>query len=470
NEENCLACHGETGQGDGPDATSDAAGLDLTRLDYWFSRTNDAVLAELSGDTIAEHTYDLSEAELVSVVDYGRTFSYQYAPPPEPPAAIEGAVISGVIDNGTTGEIVGSWQAMLRAFTTNFEETLNMTTTVGLDGRFQFDLPEVQPDWVFLAGYEYNGLTFSSDAGQVADASLPLDLPITVYETTTDPSVISYQQVHLIMEFQGQDFLQVSELYVVSNGGTAVFVGESGNPDQGTIRFQLPDNAQNPVFERTLGSIDSTIPATEVIQTDNGWVDTLPLQPGTGSINLIVSYMLPYEDGMTFSHPLPYAANQATVILPDAGVNVTGSGWESQGSNQMGNLSFLSYAHGSFAAGTNLSITLEGTPEGTSTLGGGTIAPRNNTNEILIGGGILLIVLAAAVFVYRNWQTAPAYSDDYAYDDEEYEDEEVEEDEAAQLVQAIADLDDAYEKGELDEADYNSQRAQLRADLKALWK
>lgn len=471
-EENCLACHGEMGLGDGPDAASEAAGLDLTRLDYWFSRSNDAVLADLSGDAIAEHAYELSEAELVAVVDYGRTFSYEYAPPPEPPAAIEGAVITGQINNGTTGDVVGGGEARLRAFTVSFEETLNLTTTVGGDGRFQFELPEVQPDWVFLTGYRYNDLTFSSDAGQISDANLPLDLPITVYETTSDSSVISYEQVHLIMEFQSADLLQVSELYVISNGGTAVFVGESGSPDQGTIHFSLPDGAQNPVFERTLGSIDSTIPATEVIQTDNGWADTLPLQPGTGGINLIVSYMLPYSDGMTFSHPLPYAANRATIILPDAGVDVTGSEWEFQGSNQMGEISFLSYVRGSLTAGSNLALTLEGEPEGTRNLGGSTVAPRNSTNELLIGGGILLIVIAAAVFVYRNWQTAPSYTDDYVYDDDEYEyeDEVEEEDEATRLLQAIADLDDAYEKGDLDEADYNSQREQLKSELKTLWK
>lgn len=468
---NCAACHGETGLGDGPDAASDAAGLDLTRLDYWFSRSNDTVLADLSGSTIAEHTYELSEAELVAVVDYGRTFSYQYAAPPAPPAAIEGATISGIVNNGTTGDIINGGEALLRAFTVNFEETLSLTTTVGVDGSFQFDLPEIQPDWVFLAGYRYNDLSFSSNAGQVTDANTPLDLSITVFDTTTDPNVISYEQVHLIMEFQSADLLQVSELYVINNGGTAVFVGETGNPDQGTIHFSLPDGAESPIFERTLGSFDSTIPASEVIETNDGWADTLPLQPGTGGLNLIISYLLPYKEGMTLSHALPYTTNRANVILPDAGVTLTGNEWEFQGTSDMGTTSFLSYAHATLPAGSTLSLTLSGEPTQTVSATGSTVAPRNNTNELLIGGGILLIALAAAVFVYRNWQTAPTYDDEYEYadDEDEYEDEDGEDDEINQFLQAIADLDDAYEKGDLDEADYTSQRAQLKADLKALW-
>lgn len=473
-EINCAACHGETGLGDGPDAAAEAEGLDLTRLEYWFSRSNEMVLADLSGSAIAEHTYELSEAELVAVVDYGRTFSYAYAPPPAPPvplAAIEGAVITGLINNGTTGDVVSGGEALLRAFTVNFEQTLNMTTTVGVDGRFQFDLPEIQPDWVFLAGYQYNDLTFSSNAGQVSDASLPLDLPVTVYETTTDPGVISYEQVHLIMEFQSAELLQVSELYVINNGGTAVFVGETGNPDQGTIRFSLPDGAQSPIFERTLGSINSTIPATEVIETGSGWADTLPLQPGTGGLNLIISYLLPYKDGMTLSHALPYATNRANVILPDAGVSVIGSDWEFQGTSDMGTASFLSYAHANLPAGSNLSLTLSGEPTQTTGISGNTIAPRSSTNELLIGGGVLLIALAAAVFAYRSWQIA-SDDDEYEYDDDEieYENADTEENEINQLLQAIADLDDAYEKGELDEAAYTSHRAQLKTELKVLWK
>lgn len=465
---NCAACHGETGLGDGPEAAADAAGLDLTRLDYWFSRSNEMVLAQLSGTEIAEHTYELSEAELAAAVDYGRTFSYSYAAPPEPAAPIEGAVVTGQVNNGTTGAIVSGSEAMLRAFTMDFQEALSMTTTVDVDGRFQFELPEVQPDWVFLAGYEYNDLTFSSDAGQISTANQPLDMSIIVYETTSDPANISYEQVHIIMDFQSEDLLQVSELYVINNGGTAVFVGETGNPDGGTIRFNLPEDAQSPVFERTLGSFDSTIPATEIIQIGDGWADTLPLQPGSGGLNLIISYLLPYKDGMTVSHALPYAARQANVILPDAGVNISGGGWEFQGTSAMGTSSFLSYAHAELAAGSDLTFTFSGEPTQTSGMTGNAVTPRNSTNELLIGGGVLLIAIAAAIFIFRNWQTTPAHSDAYNYDDE-YVDEEPAADAATQLLQAIADLDEAYEQGQLDEADYTQQREQLKSELKNLW-
>ena len=39
----------------------------------------------------------------------------------------------------------------------------------------------------------------------------------------------------------------------------------------GTVRMALPEGAQNIAFQRTFGSMDSSIPATEVIQTETGW-------------------------------------------------------------------------------------------------------------------------------------------------------------------------------------------------------
>lgn len=467
-EENCLACHGEAGAGDGPDAATDAAGLDLTRLSYWFNRSNETVLADVPGD-IAEHEFTLNDDEQLAVVDYARTFSYAYFNPAAPREPIEGAAISGQVTNGTTNEPVSGSEARLRAFTASFQETLNLTTTVGVDGRYQFDLPTVDPDWVYLASVRYNDLSFSSNAGQISRSELALELPIIVYDTTTNDAAITIDQLHLIMEFQG-DLLQVSEIYIISNRESAVFVGDLGDPNLGTVQFSLPDGAESPSFERTLSSMESTIPATEIIQTEQGWADTLPMQPGSNGMNLIVSYLLPYQDGMTLNHPLYYGTSSANIILPDVGVSVTGDGWEFRGSNVMpgGGGNFLSYGRANIPSGGNLTLVLEGKPEQRSSLGGnGAFASRNTTNELIIGGGILLIAVVTVGFLFRSWQSQPLQMAETEYDDFDEEDEE--EDQINQFLQAIADLDDAHERGELAEGDYANQRHQLKEQLKSLW-
>ncbi len=469
-DENCAACHGETGLGDGPDATPDA-NLDLTDLTYWFNRSNETVLADIPGD-IVEHEFTLSDAEKEAVVHYARTFSYTYVAPVDPSQPIADGLISGQVSNGATGEIITEGIVQLRAYTPNFEETLNVTTTLGIDGRYQFELPSIQPDWVFLAGMTYGEIGFSSNAAQLTAASPTLNMPILVYGTTTNPEAIVLEQVHLVIDFQG-DAIQVSELYIINNIETAVFVGATGNPDEGTIQFTLPEGAENPFFERTLGSMDSTIPATEIITTADGWADTLPMYPGGGGLNLIVSYILPYEDGMTLSHALPYAANSANVIMTDAGVSISGNGWDFQGAQEMPGTgtSFLSYAHAPYSAGDSLAIKLTGEPSADVTNSGSVSTPISDTNQLVIGGAVLLIVIIVAAVIFQNWRTQP---DDYAYDDddeeyEEYEEEDEEDDDVAQLLQAIADLDDAHERGDINDNDYASQREQLKTELKSLW-
>ena len=90
-EENCLACHGETGLGDGPDAAESQEEVpDLTSLRYWYNRSNQTVFDAIENGGVPDHDYELSDQERWDVVDYARTFSYTYFDPNAPVEPIEG--------------------------------------------------------------------------------------------------------------------------------------------------------------------------------------------------------------------------------------------------------------------------------------------------------------------------------------------------------------------------------------------
>ncbi len=470
--ENCLACHGETGLGDGPKAADLDPLPSLADAGYWFARSGDVVLASLAPGRVEGHDYDLNDEQLTAVIDYARTFSFNAAPAPAVAASIEGASISGVVTNATNGAIVGDIEARLRAFSPAIEEMLTLTETVTVDGRFAFTLGNVPGDWVYIVNVSYEGLNFSSDVGQLSSETPDIELPVTVYDQTTDPSVIRVAQVHVVFDFLSTEILQVTELYVFENLGTAVFVGDTGDPDQGVTRVAVPANAQNLSFERAFSAMDSFIPATEVIPLTNGYADTIPLRPGRSNSSLVVNYTLPYDEGVTLSHELPYAATNVTVILPDVGVSLTNAeAWTQQNQQTMGGM-FLSYAQQNLPPGSTLNLVLAGEPEVVSTaMGNSAIATtRNQSTELIIGGVGLLLVGIVAVVVVRSRM---------AHRDEDEEDEVVYEDEAGmtvengraadELIQIIAALDDAYERGELDEEAYHKEREQLKTELKAVW-
>ena len=471
-EANCAACHGDSGAGDGPDAaTTDPVANALTDVNYWFNRSNDTVFADLQPGVVPAHAYDLPEADLRRVVDYARTFSYVYADPTELTKPIAAGVISGLLTNGTTDAPLANTEVLLRAFTPELEETLTLTSTTDAAGAFRFDVTETPPDWVYIAGASYDGLNFSSGADQLSRTRTELDLPVTVFDKTTDPAAISVAQLHAVMEF-AEDRVQVNELYIINNNQEAVFVGPTGDPEQGVIEVAVPEGAENLMFQRSFGSMDSFLPANDFVQTGRGWADPLPLRPGAGALTLLVRYELPYSDGLTLNHPVFYNTATSTIILPDTGVQVVGEPWIEQPPQSFGQgESFLNYSRAALAPGDTLAIELDGRPNLVSGAEGATLVNRNTTAELLIGAGALLLAAVAGVFIWRTWQGRRA---------DEWDEEEVVEEIAAApavtaspereaLLRRIAALDDAFDAGQLAEADYQAQRADLKQQLAAVW-
>ncbi len=454
--ENCLACHGEEGAGDGPDAQDlDADPGDLTSLAYWSTTSNQAIFDMLSGDQIAAHeplaAADLAEDDLWSVVDYMRTFSYEYTDALAEFRPLETATIRGAVVNGTTGEpLSGDYSPRLRAFTQGLDVTLDMTTTLDADGLYTFDLTDVPQEWFYRVGVTYDDVEFGSDFGQLSFDVTELDMPVTVYDSTNDPAGLNIQQLHLIFTF-GEDVVQVSELYQVNNNGDTVFIGEAGDASQGTFEMSLPDGATNIAFQRGFGSVDSFIPAQEVIVTEAGFADTLPLRPGPGSLTMLATYDLPYDDELTLSHPLFYATDRVNLVLPDVGVELADtSGWVEGGQTTMEAGTISTYGQSDLPAGSELTLALEGRARAASSATAGPL--RDNTAELLIGAGAAVLVIGIAAIAVRRWRLEP--------------DQELDQDD---LLQALADLDDDYEAGEIAERDYQRERAALKAELAAIW-
>lgn len=469
-ETQCSACHGNAGLGDGPDAaTTDPSASALNDVAYWFNRSNDTVLADLAPGVVPAHTYDLSEEDLRHVVDFTRTFSYDFVDMAELSAPIPQGIIFGTLSNGTTGATLGETEVSLRAFTPDFAETLTLTTTTDVDGNFRFDVTDVPPNWIYIAGATASGLNFSSGADQLRRDDASLELPVTVFDKTSDVSGITIAQLHVVMEF-AEDVVQVSQLYIVNNAEEAVFVGTMGDPAQGVVEVAVPDGAENLEFLRSFGAMDSFLPANDFVQTTRGWADPLPLRPGDGALTLLVRYTLPYSSGMSITHPIFYQTGSSTIILPDVGVEVTNSPWVAQAPQSFGQSeTFLNYIGPDIPAGQTITMVLEGRPSIVTNAGGAAVANRDQTTELLIGGGALLLAAVGGVFLWRYWQTRERDDDDEEVFAEAVPVVASTESEADELLRAIAALDDDYEVGGIDEADYQTRRAGLKQQLAAVW-
>ena len=470
-EAQCAACHGDAGAGDGPDAaTTDPVAGALNDPTFWFNRSNDTVYNDLTSGDISAHSFQLAEEELRRAIDFSRTFSYAYADPAVLTAPIPAGVIIGTLDNGTTGEKLGETQVELRAFTPEFEETLTLTTTTDVNGNFRFDVTDVAPNLIYIAGSSLDGLNFSSGANQFDRSNPTLEMPVTVYDKTSDAAGVNVAQLHVVFEFAAER-VAVNQLYVVNNAANAVFVGPSGEPADGVFEVAVPEGAENLEFQRSFGSMQNFLPATDFVQTARGWADPLPLRPGDGALTLLVRYELPYTSGMRIAHPIFYETATSTIILPDAGVSVTNTPWVEQPAQEFGQgETFLNYSGPGVPAGETISMVLEGRPNVVTDASGAAVANRDQTTELLIGGGALLLAAVGGVFLWRYWQGRRA-------DEEEAWADEVAADMTApaapagadDLLRAIAALDDAHEAGQVEEAVYQAQRAELKRQLAVMW-
>ena len=407
---------------------------------FWRDNSN-----QRAYDRLQAVVADAPADDVWAMVDYGRA-TYPFSG--EVAAVRLNGVITGLVVNGTTGNLQGDMPALLRAFDPiDFSIGLVLTSTVNSDGSFQFDLAQAPADWVYMASVAYNDISFSSDIGRLSSAQTSADLPITVYDPTSDAAVVSVNRLHIIMEVTG-DLLEVNELYTFSNNSSQVYVGETGDIAGGTILIPLPPQAQSPVFQRGFGGLDSFVAANELFPTEQGWLDTLPLRPGPNSMNLLVRYILPYENGMTVAHPIPYDTEATTVILPDSGVTLAGD-WQTSGSQDMQGQGFIQYTGSRLNAGSNLTMILEGRPRQAAVAREG-----SSTQEILIGVAALVVVVGAAIFVTQR-QRQSAVQTVVATREE--------------LLAELAALDDAYASGEVDAAAYQQERQQLKEELLAIW-
>jgi mono/diheme cytochrome c family protein len=449
--EACAACHGDEGKGDGPrTADIDQDPGDLASIAYWFSNSNKQIFEAIQASDDF-HATGTDESDLWSAIDYMRTFSYEYVDALAPFRPIEVATVSGRITNGTTGEPVASEAtATLRGFTEDLNITVTLTDTVDDEGRYSFDLTDIPQDWFFRTSIDYTGIDYGSDFGQINFDQPDLDLPVIVYETSTDPDLVNIEQVHIILAF-GEDIVDVSEVYVASYDGAAVFVGETGQVEDGTFRISLPDDAEDINFSRGFGSVDSFIPANEMVPVEAGWADTMPLRPGTGTLNLLAQYTLPYDGGASFSHPLNYPTSLVNLVIPDIGVSLENdSGWQDTGQRAMGNNSVSTFALSALPANEILNVNLEGRPRTSSPVP--TDLANDNTTEIIVGAAIALLVVLVAIVLIRQWQTVPVpVTDRYL------------------LLEEIAALDDAYDAGEISQSQYQEEREALKAELVEIW-
>lgn len=468
-EQECAGCHGPQGSGAGPLAPlsdpATAAGKSAeTYYNIITSGTADmpAYQDTLSEDqrwALADYTRSLmfapaagaqAEAPSASSTSVAEVTSTPALPASEEitatteiSAAAEVGSLGGKLVNQSSDPLPQGQMVTIHAFD-NMAIAETFTTTVAADGTFSLGQVDMPAGRVFMATTEINGALYTSDIASVDAATTAIDLQIVVWGTTTDTSQLSVDRLHLFFDFSNAEYVQVVELFLITNPTDRTIVAEeNGGP---VITFMLPEGAANLQFQ------DSGL-GERYVETPGGFGDTSPIQPGTAQQQVLFAYDMPYDRKLNLSIPLTLPVGAVTVLLPDNGVQVNSDQLQDGGTRDVQGTAYRMYNGGAINRGDTLSLNLNGKPgDGTSFLNLGNVS----TLVIVIAGlGVVLVALGVGMYFYTRTKSEPEPEPAYEENEEN-------------LMDAIISLDDSYKEGKLSEEAYRARRAELKTKLQRL--
>jgi mono/diheme cytochrome c family protein len=492
---NCASCHGSEGAGDG----AQAAGLSTSPTDF----TDQELMAQRSavdfyqavtnGFSPAMPAYEdrLSEAERWALVAYLRTLTFDHSqeviasqgmtetlgeigtpaagipsggnsPQPSPETGTEVAeaspamgIVSGSVVNQSGGKVPSDLEITLRGYD-DMRQVITQTTTIQPEGTYSFEDIDMPAGRAFLVTVDYGGTTYGSDiAVAQPDTSLP-DLPVAIYDTTTDATMLSVDRLHLFFEFADEDTLRVIQLYILSNlSDMTVVPVEEGKP---VISFALPEGAANL-------EIQDGVIGERFVLTADGFGDTTAIRPGAGRYELLFAYEMPYNRELELVQPMSLPVNALVVMAPENGIDVEGDGLVDAGTRDVQGAQYRLYNRDGIAPGSDLRLTISGRSAGASP----SLVSGSNTNLVIGLGAFGGALLLAGVWLYSRSRSAAGEIDQDEADEDLSEDvSEVVSESPESLMDAIIALDDLYQAGQLPESAYLERRNKLKERLKKI--
>jgi mono/diheme cytochrome c family protein len=489
-EAKCLDCHG-------PDGKANA------QADF----TNQAMLAKLTQNDIASFVNKgigtmrgfgglIPDADIYAAAAYVRTFSVSTeqvaaaatatpqpagTPNPESTPTAEGTPaaagtpvetsgeINGKVINGSGGTVPASLKAVLHIFehdtaTQQFSEVGTQEAPVdAASGSYSFKDLSMPQNRAFYVSVDYAETTYeSAPAIPAQDPKAVYDLPVTIYETTSDTSTLSAKQVHLILDYSKPDLVQVVEFFIITNTGTkTVVAAEKGGP---IVKITLPQGYTNLQFEQ--GAIGERF-----LKTTEGFADTTAVPPAASQYQVVFAFDLPMPKAglfgaspLEFSQPLSLPIEAASILVPE-GLSLKADGFAAGKTQDMGNgVQYQIYSSGPLEMGKVVQVSVSGTPKTSAPVA----TPGADTTQNIIYGvgalGLVLILIGGWLY-WRDRQRRTALDEDEDLD--ETADEEAPAEDTDEIMDAIVALDDQFKAGNLSEAAYQERRAELKAKLKA---
>ncbi|MCB9450756.1 MAG: c-type cytochrome [Anaerolineaceae bacterium] len=483
--DHCSECHGDTGRGDGPRAKEINRPIgNLTRQSEIITFSDSALFSTITegiGDTMPAFMDDLTPDEIRAAVAYIRTLTVASADlmgqpvEPLPPSAestaeatvppagkaasfaiaqvataeansAPTATIHGTVTNGTALGSVPPDLAV-RLLVSSGAHTNTYETTIDAAQGYTFtDIPLSAGNQYAVAAL-YRDRIFSSEV-VTGDPTVPeMQLPLTIYELTEDPTVIDISSILIQANILG-DTMEVRQAFRFRNNSDRLLTSSEPLPNGrfASVAVKLPPGAQTIQLDET----------GRFVLTDDGTtlVDTQPVVPGDGHVMLVI-YLVPYDNvSAVIEQELTYPLDgEVHLMIWPQSLEVSSDQLAAAGTETQTGITYQSFTGNlKLSPGDVLQYTLRGAAA--SAVENVSVTTQNDPALplilILVGGAV---AVGGAALYLRGRTPGMEGARQRAIDS---------------LLAQVAELDRQHQSGELNHDLWHRQRAALKARLTEL--
>ena len=360
-------------------------------------------------------------------------------------------VVTGKVTNGTAASAIPANVKVSLLINHEDATVLRMDTQTGADGSFQFkDVPIVR-GYDYVTAALYRDHIFNSAFMVGNESTTTLNLPISIYELTEDPSVLSISSSEAQLSAQ-TGTLEVRQVIHFHNSSDRLYTTSKdlGGGRFGSVLISLPPGAQVVSLDNQTRYI--------VSPSDFSLLDTTAVLPGDVHV-VIIAYIIPYDGSAALiEQPMNYPFDgQVRLLVSQDALQIKSEQLPDVGSQAIAESVYKRYQGTlKLKAGDVIRYEVSGSA-GAANFSAGTVkkVATGSSNIVLyilvalIGIGLAATVLA---IVLQQRQNRPARPDQLIN----------------ALMQQIALLDQKHAAGELPHDLWHQQRKPLQARLEEL--
>lgn len=364
----------------------------------------------------------------------------------------QSGVIVGQVTNGTAGGPVPADLDVTVHILTNRAKTGEQRVRTDGAGRFRVEGLATGPETLYFTVVEYGRVAYFPDRPVMFQTPEPQTTEITVYEATPTAEALTFERLNMLVLDVTPTVMTIMEMGAVHNASDKTFAADpQATGSARTLRFALPPGA-------TGISPQAGLPQDSLETTADGFASTDPVKPGRREVAF--SYELPYKSAsLDLARTFTLPVGVFTVYLPGDDVQLVGPGLTVNDTADLGGRTFRRYEMQNVTPGADVRFRLSGLP---APFFGN---PRDLGLAVTAAAGIALVAFLlvavrrrklAARGVQAVSATAAGGPDDSVIA------------QRRSLVRAVAELDERFAAGALDEAAYRAQRDEQKARLVAI--